>query len=359
MLKVLYLLYWGDVMKILIYGDPHVNKYPQGLVKERQDLELGLFKYIYEDLVSKYNVELCVCLGDFLHNSYLPASDVDYVLSLLDTMQGVSTFILTGNHDRSSKEDSLIKFFDRVNTQIHTIDKIETIGINGKVLTFISNGMTDELPNYDIKSSDYIFTHEDYPGSIMNSSGTVSKSGYVFKDGTLKKSAVIFNGHIHCSGEILSSTGRSSYKIYNVGAVSPIAYGEIKSNTFPVVMILDTETNELNYEVVYPMMPLTCNYDQYKEFCEFYPEFLHSCIRLRLTYEGDLPEFKHTDEYLSVEFKKLLHSGLGVDEEVSLAEVEDIIVDVPHYVDTMIDSSDIEESEKLPIKNLCNDILSK
>lgn len=344
-------------MKVLIYGDPHVNKYPQGLTDQRRSTELDLFKYIYEVLVKEYNIDMCICLGDFLHNSYIAASDMKYLSDIISTIT-TRTEILTGNHERSDEENSAITWFSMLNSNIHVITKYDKyVDDHDKVHVFVSYGHMKDLDKELLASANYLYTHEDYSGLVLNTSGSKSVHGYKFSKSDVKDTLRVFNGHIHHKDwNILSMSDQP--EILNVGAVSPVAFGELELYDYPGVVILDTENGSSSYAPVkQPILPVTCSVGQYGEVLSKYNDEL-SHVRLRVTYRGDLPELDHTDRFLSVEYKKLLESSL--DDTQSVTQVEDVIVSVPNFIQEYLSGTkDISEDEKPEVLSICQQILDK
>lgn len=344
-------------MKILIYGDPHVNKYPQGLVQERRDTELKMFEDIYDRIVPMTGADMCICLGDFLHNSYVPASDMNYIANIIDRMIGVDTIILTGNHDRSDRENTALRWFPMMNSNIKVVDKYVHCNVEGKVHTLVSHGYLKDVDINILKETDYLYTHEDYPGSVVNSVGVKINSGYQFDNEDIKNGLIVFNGHIHHEGKCPATCLEMS--IINVGAVSPIAFGELDTFNVPNAYILDTEENTVQQiPISTPLLPVTCTVNQYPMVKSFYKDSIDH-VRLRVTYEGDIPQLDETDKFLSVEYKKLL-SGSMEDASDLTTEVEDITVSVPQYIDEYVSKDkNLSDDEKSHVKGLCNTILSK
>lgn len=342
-------------MKVLIYGDPHVNKYPQGLVDQRRSTEVNMFKEIYHKIVKEEAIELCICLGDFLHNSYLPASDMDYIESILSCIT-TDTVILTGNHDRSTPIDSAISLFGRLNSHIYTVRGIyEYRDPEENLHLFVANGYLDRVAKNVLKSAKYLYTHEDYKGVVMNESGYISKTGHQVTSIDIGDDLTIFNGHIH---HPFIQNG-PNYRLIDIGAVSPVAFGELDVFKYPTLCILDTETGDIKATTISsPILPVTCTPSQYNELRKFYSLCLDH-VRLRVTYTDDIPELEGTDEFLSVEYKKLLSDSIDSETDIS-TEVEDIIVNVPDYIDEYLESDkNLSTDDKVQVKSMCDQILAK
>lgn len=340
-------------MKVLIYGDPHVNKYPQGLISKRRETELSLFHYIYDEIVPQEGIDLCVCLGDFLHNSYIPASDVDYICDILDTIK-TKTFILTGNHDRSTTEDTVIGMFSRINPNVTVVRNYqEYYDQEDNLHLLVSHGWLNKLDDDLLRKVTYLYTHEDYKGLIVNTLGYTSKTGYNADDYECK---IIFNGHIHHQ----STQNFKDKLLFNVGAISPVAFGELEAFKYPTMYILDTKDGSVNANITVnkPILPITCSVTQYPQLRNLYSLCLDR-IRLRVTYEDEIPALEGTEDFLSVEYKKLLTESINDNEDIT-TEVEDVLINVPDYIDEYLEADkNLSTDNKVQVKSMCDQILAK
>lgn len=120
-----------------------------------------------------------------------------------------------------------------------------------------------------------------------------------------------------------------------MGSVNPIAFGEITLGEYPQLVILDTETGESkSISVTMGLIPITVSEGDLESVKIHDP----SRIRLRIQYSGDKPvESEELSKFASLEYQRVLpksSTSLYSEEEKS---VEDVVVNVPTYVDKMLE----------------------
>lgn len=255
-------------MNVCIYADPHVTKYIGGDIERRQSHIIETFRELYSS-----SADIYICLGDFFHSSRLESRDVKYISDLASIISK-KTYILTGNHDRSSKDDSLINLLESMNPQyITSVDKY--IRIDDSLL--VSHGYLEEaLASPLVEGCKYLFTHEDYADIQMNTHGRKSTTGHKIPQFTR-----VFNGHIHLSS--------LSTPLINVGSVAPVAYGELRTYEYPKYYILHTEDGSYDdHKVTTSTVLWDMTVSEYEEFCSRRDQYTGD-YRIRVHYDSDKP----------------------------------------------------------------------
>lgn len=307
-------------MKVKVYADPHVTKYPPGLATVKQEETLALF----EELNQEDDSFLHICLGDFFHHSQILAKDVSYIIRLVQSIK-VPTFILTGNHDRSSLDDSIVRLIQEMNPKVKVVD---TYIIDNEIAMCSHGYLKEMISKGDLSGVKYIFTHEDFKDVILNSSGRKSTSGY---NPNSLSNFLVFNGHIHKSSE-------DHGFLCNVGSISPVAFGELASTEIPRYIVLDTSTGIwTSHSVSRGLIPWTWRVTEAKRPVRIPPPY-RGKVRLRIEYEGDQPSYDLScfdKSVVSIEYKKIISKSLEVEETESV-EVEDVVVQVPDSVEKLV-----------------------
>lgn len=322
-------------MRVLIYSDPHITKYPQGLAEIRKTETVALF----EEMYSNKDIDYAICLGDFFHTSQILAKDVPYILNVVSKIT-IPTFILTGNHDRSSDSDSILNLLPKINDKICVVSTFDTF----EDFILCSYGYLNKM-DIDLDHSEYKYlcTHEDYRDVRMKVRGRKSTTGY---DRTLF-SGQIFNGHIHLKSDEGNLT--------NVGSISPIAYGELELGRVPTYEILDTDIGVSQVvEVTRGLIPWTCKESDIPTL--IVPANIK--VMLRIEYEGDKPEYELSDNIVAIDYKKILPVISDID--VSDIEQEDTVVQVPESVELLVNSdTSLSDESKLSVLSTSREILKK
>lgn len=307
-------------MKVKIYADPHITKYPPGLASVKQEELLALFEELNQDDGSS----LHICLGDFFHHSQILAKDVSYILKLVKSIT-TPTIILTGNHDRSSLDDSIVKLIQEMNPKITVVD---TYLIDHEMAMCSHGYLKEMIAKEDLSGVKYIFTHEDFKDVILNSSGRKSTSGY---NPSSLSNFLVFNGHIHKFSD-------DHGFLCNVGSIAPVAFGELSSTDIPGYVLLDTLTGTWTFHSVSRgLIPWTWRVTETERPIRT-PAPYRGKVRLRIEYEGDQPSYDLScfdKSVVSLEYKKILSKPLGV-EDVESVDVEDVVVQVPDSVEKLV-----------------------
>lgn len=222
-------------MKVLIYSDMHLSSsssIQRGRGKELSDRLNSIIQIRkeIESLADKYDVQLIIDAGDILDSDTITSEELFCISEYLKigTREEIH---LMGNHGLShSNINAGVVMSSSPNHKF--INKVTSIGD----FLFIPYGqMTDDI-EFDKKftiSHEVVTTSDFFKGNKL--------------DMLSSKDSVIFNGHIH-------SPRKMSKNIYNVGSSSGCNFGDGhvlgKSVSYPSILILDTETNDVKRVVL-------------------------------------------------------------------------------------------------------------
>lgn len=252
------------------------------------------------DRFDELDVELAVCLGDFLDTHRLEAKDLGLVLPILSTINERSypTYILLGNHESYSDDgDHNILEYLRVYENIHPVTSTYVV----EDMCFIP--YYEDPSTVDMKDK-IVFTHHDIYGSSLASGKT---SAFFGIDPTVFNEAkLVMNGHVHLKSKV-------SHNVVNAGSLLVSQQGELRVGEYPSYYILDTRTGKYDsYENKNSMIYLTLPIEDISKVVKSGYDNMHTVLKVE--YSGELPE--DTLNTLHTSYRKILSSIEDAREEV-------------------------------------------
>lgn len=246
-------------MKIGIYSDLHCSKSSSILsgstntkYSQRLDLIVETFKWMY-DLFDKEGVELIINGGDTFDSDIILAVENSAMAEALSYTKGTPEYHLLGNHEKSTRSNVL--------HSVALLDNYDHINIVTEPTVLDYNGIallpyTNDYDNYEVfktlseNGGKYLVTHADYIGMKYD---TGKESTYGFSpDIALDYFSRIFNGHIH------SASSNYNDRLVNIGSVLGSGFGNSYRESYPSIIIFDTDTNTYK-RYVNPHSPLFLN----------------------------------------------------------------------------------------------------
>lgn len=229
-------------MKIMIYGDVHwceSSSIVRGMGRKYSQRLENLIRSVtwVESMAYNNGCELIIMLGDFFDKSILTAQEVSALNDIL--WSDIKKIFLTGNHEigRADRTFSTIDLFDSFPNSEVISQPVEMNIANkkGLFLPYFLEKDRPDLSKYD--HYDYIFSHNDIKGLQLGP--FISKEGFEIEK--IENSCTYyFNGHIH-NGMFVGKN------IINIGNLSGQNFSEDALNYSHNVVILDTETDNLEF----------------------------------------------------------------------------------------------------------------
>ena len=232
-------------MKIGIYADAHFSRAPKLQGKKpykystRLDSLVESFDWMY-GLFRNEDVDIIVNLGDLISSDYLDAETNSALsMALSKNESKIQEIHLIGNHERKSY-DSKFTSVDLLSNYdyITVINDFHEIDFGFLKLIFKSfTGSQEDIDSFtnekliDCDKDFVLFTHNNYVGELPfnNQDGfncNIIESNQHFK--------YAFNGHIH--------NPKDSGNYVQVGSITGSSFGDSYSNSFPRVIIFDTDS---------------------------------------------------------------------------------------------------------------------
>lgn len=351
-------------MKIGIYSDLHCSKSSSILsssagskYSQRLDLIVKTFEWMY-DLFDREKVDFIVNNGDTFDSDIILASENAALAEALSKSKGLKEYHLLGNHEKSSKS-----------SRVHSValldnyDNIEVV-TSPKALPEYNIALlpyTSDYENLEIFSqlhdqgADYLFTHADYIGMKYD---TGKESEYGFSPQVaLDYFKIIFNGHIH------SASSNHNNRLINIGSVLGSGFGNSYRESYPSVIIFDTETGQYT-RYVNPHSPLFFKHSSrtLSDLITWMQQLDTShmyCIKVEVPYTMREDARNVIDKYISQNPGVVLASRVQgiVETSANLLECRDVVEAINNF-DSGVDAlcKYIEVADDLPFP--AKDILS-
>ena len=229
--------------KLGIYADAHFSLNSSVVVGSKNSLSGRLtylvesFEWMYK-LFQQHGVETIIDLGDLADSYNLRAEEITAISKALSANPGIGEIHILGNHERLSKSGKInsVEFLSNIPDHwlITDVSQEDVCGVD---VTFIPYGIYEDGCFDDLKKTSIAFSHIDIFGA--DTGGWSLKSG-LSPDYIAKRFKLTLNGHIHNGSWVIKD------KILNVGSISGQNFSSKILNWKPSVVILDTET--LNVE---------------------------------------------------------------------------------------------------------------
>lgn len=296
--------------RLLVIGDLHFkidNKsYTSALIEEVHSL-------IDSSLRDEEKISACILLGDILdkHEKIHPIPRYDACEFLVSLSRKIPTYVLIGNHDRTSNNDFQTEYhpFTHMNyDNLFIIDHAQIHKINDQEFTFVPyvpNGKfrkaLDTIQKGDWKQTSAIFAHQEFAGAQMGA--VLSTKG----DPWSKKYPPVFSGHIH-DYQNLSDIG-----VIYVGMPYKLTYGENESKAYFFISFDSNGT--YSFERKISTLPLKkiyrIVYEELDAFLEDETLLVGTLQDVKLVISCTKAEFKSLDRHRQI--NKLKQKGLRLE----------------------------------------------
>lgn len=285
-------------MKIITIGDPHFK------IDNIPEVELFVSKLIQLCVAEK--PDLIVCLGDILHtHERVHVTPLNKAYDFIKNLRDIApTIVLVGNHDYIQNQQFLttnhwmngMKDWEGVTI----VDKVITNVINDITLTFVPyvppSRFIEALDtgDYDWKSSDIIFAHQEFYGCKMGA--IISVEG----DKWDPNFPQVVSGHVHSKQTI-------GENIYYTGSAMQNAFGESEEN---IIAILEVESGEkyILREVDLGLPRKKIVYSDIESIDKV--KVGENADKIKITLSGNFDEFKAFKK--SEKYKELTEAGAKI-----------------------------------------------
>lgn len=237
-------------MRILLYSDVHFSTYSSILRLRGKKFSVRLENLIKslswaESLSDQEHCDMVVTLGDFFDKSVVSDEEMTALREVVWNTK-IPHYTLVGNHESSisSLEYSSAHALASGATPFYVISQPYKLSIKGGALYFIPYVMEDNRKplqeyltelGYQKQDLNVVLSHNDLKGIQL---GRI-QSAVGFELADIESCCDLFiNGHIHNSNWITK-------KILNLGNLTGMNFGEDAFVYKHQVMILDTETREV------------------------------------------------------------------------------------------------------------------
>lgn len=293
-------------MKIITIGDPHFK------VDNIPEVELFVDKLL--ELCEAESPDLIVCLGDILHtHERVHVTPLNKAYDFIKKLRDVApTYVLVGNHDYIQNQQFLttnhwmngMKDWEGVTI----VDNVITATLSDVVLTFVPyvppGRFIEALDSgdYDWKSSDIIFAHQEFYGCKMGA--ILSVEGDKWDDSYPQ----VISGHVHSKQTI----GKN---IYYTGSAMQNAFGESEENIIAVVEVYPGDLRPIR-EVDLGLPRKKIVYTDMEAIDKV--KVGENADKLKITVSGNFDEFKAFKK--SEKYKELTEAGAKIAFKKSDAE---------------------------------------
>lgn len=225
-----------------IYSDPHVSftssilpTYSSDKYSARLQMCIDSFRWMYEAVFYKNNVELICCCGDLTDKYTLRADEITALSECLGSnYEKIPEIHITGNHDMLNTQfysTSLLKLFNHVQIFSSPTKIDDTLSVIPYMKSdMITHEMLKRLKN------EIVLSHLDIAGSHL-------RGDYIMDTGVDPELLrmyfnLVLNGHLHTREAVKPG-------VWNIGSLTSGSFSD--NNIYvPGVMTYDTITHELN-----------------------------------------------------------------------------------------------------------------
>lgn len=237
-------------MKILMIGDLHFGE--RGNSQKFNEQILTFIEAMCEKYKGK--VDKVVQMGDYYHHrNKIQVDTLSYGITaakkLATTFGKDNVYVLAGNHCLFYLNRLDVSSLAAIDPYVTVVDDLLTLDTNVLLTPWIASDEQWERVVDGSESHDYILGHFEFAAFKMNEN-YVMEHGRSHKE--LHRSKRIISGHYHT----IQETDNVTY----TGTPYPITFSE--ANQSHGVFILDTETNDLEYDEYETIKVISIPYDQ-------------------------------------------------------------------------------------------------
>jgi len=181
--------------KVAIFSDIHLGVHQNSEFWLKTSLDW--VRWFEREITAKGISDVIFC-GDLFHDrSSIEVTTLDTASKLLDLLSDKIIYMIPGNHDSYFKDHAEINSLSifKGRTNVHIFDKVETLNIGGKMITFCPWGTKVE----DIPKSDVLFGHFEMLNFRMNAF-KICEHG-ADPDTFFDKFPLTISGHFHMKDE--------------------------------------------------------------------------------------------------------------------------------------------------------------
>lgn len=241
-------------MKVIIYSDLHICKsssvmmgYNEGsTISKRSEAILDFRDWLIK-LADNLSITTIIDAGDLIDSDLLSAEDV-HVLSryINNTPKHIKEYHISGNHP----ENGLFSSVELSSIHENHVVYKEISEITDHNIIMVPHGFIEDfLKTWDNSRKAVIITHE----FVVSSTSQIFGVKNYLPELTKLDKSIIFNGHIHKAGNL-------SKNVVNIGNSVGKSFSDNYDNSYPSVIVLDTETFEFS-RVIYEGSPLFITID--------------------------------------------------------------------------------------------------
>lgn len=190
---------------VAVLGDIHLGLHQSN--SSWHDISINFAHWLKQTLTNN-NIKDIIILGDVIDNrNEVPVTTLHVLNKFFKILEDFNIIIIIGNHDCYYSKRSDVHSIGTLSdwTNIDVIDKILTVNLFGKTLTFCPwNTQCSDIPGSDI-----VFGHFEINTFKMNSRH-ICEHGVNAQD-LLNRSPLVLTGHFHATEERKYKNGRILY----------------------------------------------------------------------------------------------------------------------------------------------------